>query len=308
VLDGTTSTYFGNQNSVYGTALSYVPEIPWNQSCGNGVAATSAGFSSVLEFCSDETIGGTYQSEASSGGPSSIDRKPTWQRQVFNAAKDQSRDLPDVAMFAGSYGDNTFVMTCTETYPCFEGFNINQLSKGTSVSTAMFAGIQALIDQGLAARGLSANQGNAAPTLYALAANEYGIADAPNSANLATCNANNGATGTAACVFHNVTRGSISSNCYEIAGEFTTANCFYYTGYYDNGNVSMGLTTSDASPTTYGVPNKAYGAQPGWSFASGLGSVNVTNLLIAWRAFVHAPAAPASPSSASQPAAAIMLN
>jgi hypothetical protein len=35
------------------------------------------------------------------------------------------------------------------------------------------------------------------------------------------------------------------------------------------------------------------GAQPGWSFATGLGSVNAKNLLIAWRAFLHAaPAAP----------------
>ena len=50
-------------------------------------------------------------------------------------------------------------------------------------------------------------------------------------------------------------------------------------------------TTTDASPTSYSTANKAYNAGPGWSFAAGLGSVNATNLLIAWRAFAHAPAA-----------------
>ncbi|HEY8683922.1 MAG TPA: hypothetical protein VIM06_12185, partial [Rhodanobacter sp.] len=60
---------------------------------------------------------------------------------------------------------------------------------------------------------------------------------------------------------------------------------------YGYGLETLGLTTIDAAPTSYGVGNKAYGAQPGWSFTTGLGSVNATNLLIAWRAFVRAPAA-----------------
>ena len=59
----------------------------------------------------------------------------------------------------------------------------------------MFAGIQALMDQGLADRGLPKNQGNAAPTLYALAERQYGGAGGPNAAGLATCSSDNGATG-----------------------------------------------------------------------------------------------------------------
>jgi hypothetical protein len=157
----------------------------------------------------------------------------------------------------------------------------------------MFAGIQALMDQGLAERGLPTDQGNAAPTLYALAAHEYGGATGPAPASLATCNANNGATGTSNCVFHNVTRGSNSTQCYEEPANFTTANCYYYGVPSEKTDVMLGLTTTDATPIAYGTSNKAYGAQPGWSFASGLGSVNATNLLIAWRAFVNAP--PAAP-------------
>ena len=251
----------------------------------------------------------------------SVDAKPAWQRQVFGAAPDQSRDLPDVSLFAGSFGDDTFVAVCSAYYVCSPDFtdpssdNPNPagvgLSGGTSLSSPMFAGIQALIDQGLAARGVPQDQGNAAPTLYALAANEYGNASQPNNASLSSCNSDNGATGSQGCVFHNVTRGTISSGCYSVTstpGEgyynYNTANCYYYnqtlaTTDADGNPVyfNFGLTTNDAEPTGYTPTNKAYSAQPGWSFAVGLGSVDTKNLLIAWRAFVGA--APASPSVTS---------
>lgn len=301
VLDGTTSKYFAPTHSVVGgSALSYVPEIPWNESCGNGVAAKSLGYNRAIGFCNDVLRGNVadypdvaFTSEAGSGGPSSVVRKPAWQRQIFNAAKDQSRDLPDVSLFAGSFGGKTYVITCTQAYPCNPGFTGSiSVSGGTSLSAPMFAGIQALMDQALAARGLPLNQGNAAPTLYALAADEYGNANMPNAAGLATCNSDNGATGTDSCVFHNVTRGSISSGCYDVQPGFTTANCYIYNSLDEGGGtmVGLGLTTTDAAPTGYTVANKAYGAQAGWSFAAGLGSVNAKNLMNAWIDFVGAPA------------------
>jgi subtilase family serine protease len=293
VLDGTTSRYFAATPSVVGgSALSYVPEIPWNESCGNGVAAKAYGYGSAVAFCQaalNVDRSGVYlTSEASSGGPSMIDAKPDWQKQVYNAAQDQSRDIPDVSLFAGSYGKRTFVVTCTAYYSCSPEFSDDLvLSGGTSLSSPLFAGVQALIDQGLADRGASSNQGNAAPTLYALAAKEYGTPGVPGS-QLASCNADNGTQGTENCVFHNITRGSISSECYELLGGEVLPNC-YFLGSVQRNTVFVGLTAADATPTAYGTSNKAYGAQPGWSFASGLGSVNTKNLLIAWRAFVHAP-------------------
>jgi hypothetical protein len=312
-----------------------VPEIPWNSSCGNGVAAKSLGYASAIDFCNASLsmfqsnayyapvstdlmwyYGTVWEtSSAGSGGTSSIDRKPTWQSQVYNAAADQSRDIPDVSLFAGSFANDTYVALCASGQGCSTNFTPGTtqdadpsnvyIANGTGVSTAMFGGIQALIDQGLAARGMPKDQGNAAPTLYALAANEYGSAGKPNSASLSTCNADNGATGTEGCVFHNVTRGSISSACESMTGTgvyapygYTTPNCYYYTSYVRQSSskgtetINVGLTTSDANPTSYTPANKAFSAQPGWSFASGLGSVNATNLLIAWRAFVGAPPAP----------------
>ena len=298
-LDGTTSQYFSSTpNAVYGTALGYVPEIPWNASCGNGVVAKADGFSSVLSFCqfllARDPNASYVTSEATGGGASVVDRKPTWQRLVFNAAKDQSRDVPDVSLFGGSYASNTGIIICAGYNPCTPNFTTAPLLiTAHSLAAPMFAGVQALIDQGIAMRGLPADQGNAAPTLYALAEQEYGGPTGAAPATLATCSADNGNTGTANCVFHNTTRGSISTQCISFNGGSDTPNCYFYgtVDPYGYGLETVGLTTTDAAPTAYGVNNKAYGAQPGWSFATGLGSVNVTNLLIAWRAFVHAPAA-----------------
>jgi subtilase family serine protease len=318
VLDGTTSRYFSSTpNSDYGTALGYVPEIPWNASCGNGVAAKDLyGYSSAIDLCQlmlkTDPKGYYVTSEGGSGGPSSVDSKPAWQRLVTGAAKDQSRDVPDVALFGGSYGDYTAVILCMAAYPCAPGFTSPvEMVEGTSLSSPMFAGVQALIDQGIAMRGLPADQGNAAPTLYALAAQEYGTGTGNPPATLAACSADNGESGTASCVFHNITRGSNSTQCISFLpgsagytyqttnGLSTTPNCYFY-GTYSNltagstslGAANTGLTSSESTPTTYTAANKAYPAQPGWSFTSGLGSVNATNLLIAWRAFDNAPPAP----------------
>jgi subtilase family serine protease len=219
--------------------------------------------------------------------------KPAWQRQVHGAAKDQSRDLPDVSLFAGSYGGYSWVILCTGAYPCAPSFTTPVvLEGGTSLSSPMFAGIQALIDQGLSKAGLSADQGNAAPTLYALARSEYGDATGAVPASLAQCDADNGTKGTSKCVFHNITGGGNSTQCIEVAAfAETTPDCYFYgtianfEGFY--GSTKIGLTST--STTKYNPTTAAYAAQPGWSFANGLGSVNASNLYSAWMAFVNAP-------------------
>jgi len=311
VLDGTTSQYFNTTpNAVYGTAKSYVPEIPWNQSCGNGLAAQHFGFTSAVAYCQTlaeyDPNGYYYTSEAGSGGPSHVDAKPSWQDPAAGgvlgaSTHDSFRDLPDVALFAGSFGQATFVVTCTNAYPCEPGFTSPvELSGGTSLASPMFAGIQALVDQGLTRFGAGSttplNQGNAAPILYSLANLEYGPSAGPTPALAAACNSDNGAaSGTENCVFRNVTRSSISSQCYQVdpayataVGDnsaFTTSNCYFYSTF-SQGELDIGLTSQDATPTSYTLLNKAYTARPGWSYAAGLGSVNAANLLIAWRAYL----------------------
>jgi subtilase family serine protease len=309
ILDGTTAQYFGAKpNADYGSALSYVPEIPWNASCGNDVAAKEAWGMSALNLCKlylklDVNNGFYVTSEAGGGGPSSVDSKPAWQSLVKGMVRDSARDLPDVALFAGSYNNYSAVILCTAAYPCTAGFaSPVQLVQGTSLAAPMFAGIQAVINQGLAKKGQPVNQGNAAPTLYALAADEYGGPTGRAPSTLATCNADNGINGTGGCVFHNVTRGSISTQCLYLkdgiailgAPPEPTPDCYFY-GTYNNvtlegiiplGPADTGLTS--LSTATYGQATKAYAATPGWSFASGLGSVNVKNLLAAWKAYEKA--------------------
>jgi subtilase family serine protease len=296
ILDGTSKKYFSSTpNSLYGTALSYVPELTWNTSCGNTLAAKQLVNETALKFCKNALIydpEGLYvTSESGSGGPSAVDAKPAWQRQVHGAAKDQSRDLPDVSLFGGSYGGYSWVILCTGAYPCAPGFTTPVvLEAGTSLSSPMFAGIQALIDQGLSGSGLSPNQGNAAPTLYALAAQEFGGASGGAPATLSTCNADNGTKGTAKCVFHNITSGGNSTQCIQIqAFGDVTPDCYFYgtianyEGFF--GATLVGLTSTSTSK--YNDNTAAFAAQPGWSFANGLGSVNANNLLAAWKKFVH---------------------
>jgi subtilase family serine protease len=296
VLDGTTSKYFNSTfNAVYGSAKSYVPEITWNESCGNTVAASKLAHVSALQFCKNALIYDPYgyyvTSESGSGGPSSVDAKPSWQRIVRGAAKDQSRDLPDVSLFGGSYGGYSWVILCTGAYPCTANFSSPvELVGGTSLSAPMFAGIQALVDQGLYNAGLAKNQGNAAPTLYELARNEYGGPTGKTPASLAQCNASNGTSGTGKCVFYNITAGGNSTQCVQLSGE-VTPDCYFY-GTIQNflqfyGPTLVGLTSTSA--TKYNSTTAAYAAQAGWSFANGLGSVNVKNLLGAWKAFANAP-------------------
>jgi len=84
-------------------------------------------------------------------------------------------------------------------------------------------------------------------------------------ANLAACNAALGNAVLSACIFHDVTTGNIDVPC------FGSNNCF------------------PQSATLLGVLSKsstalevAYPATKGWDFTSGLGSVNVTNLVNMW--------------------------
>ena len=298
VLDGTTSKYFNSElNAVYGSAKSYVPEITWNESCGNTRAARDLIHASALKFCENFLIydpnGNYVTSESGSGGPSSIDPKPAWQRIVRGAARDQSRDLPDVSLFGGSYGGYSWVIVCSGQYPCTKNFTSPvYLVAGTSLSAPMFAGIQALIDQGLSGGGLPADQGNAAPTLYVLASNEYGRANGSAPSSLARCNADNGTKGTGNCVFHDITDGGNSAQCVVVeAFDETTPDCYFY-GTINNlfgtyGPTQVGLTSSSIS--TYNSRTAAFAARAGWGFANGLGSVNATNLFAAWKKFVGSP-------------------
>jgi subtilase family serine protease len=116
------------------SAISYIPEVVWNESGGGG---------------------GLW---ASGGGSSIAWTKPTWQTTPGVPANNK-RYVPDVALTAAVHdgylvysSDNA---TNTQTQYVFGG---------TSASAPSFAGIMALVNQKTGYR-----QGNANPTLYGLA-------------------------------------------------------------------------------------------------------------------------------------------
>jgi subtilase family serine protease len=283
------STYWNSTNGpTFGSAKSYIPEIPWNDSCASFLIYTAEGFSTgygANGFCASAGAAPYLTTAAGSGGPSNCAtgesllgnipstytgptptdgtcrgwKKPAWQ-SVLGNPNDGVRDLPDISLFAADGVWSHFYILCNtdpETGgPCTGApgnWSEQNFAGGTSFSSPIMAGIQALVNQ------VWGPQGNPAPIYYALANLEYGKAGDPGCQTFA-------AGGPAPnCVFHDVTIGDNDIDC---TGPY---NCFDP----DAGEgVPGALSLSDFSyePT--------YKAGAGWDFATGLGTVNATNLVL----------------------------
>ena len=255
-----------------GSALSYVPERAWNDSCASSInlsaqrVGLTGGGAPWCNSKNDSAYVGVFFGHAatSGGGPSKIYAKPSWQVNVVGIVNDGHRDLPDVSMFGGD-GDNQYILLCNSDV-AHGGAACNyadpadtfaNVGGGTSAAAPLFAGVMALVGQKTSRRW-----GNPNPVLYKAAAIAFGSAASPNSANLARCNATNGSSIGADCIFHDTTRGDISVPC-----KPGSPNCF------SNPGDTYGVLSTSTTKL-----NLAYSAGAGWDFASGLGSVNVTNL------------------------------
>jgi Divergent InlB B-repeat domain len=108
---------------------------------------------------------------------------------------------------------------------------------------------------------------------YQLAANEYGATGS------STCNSSNGNTAGSSCIFYDVTLGDNDAAC------TGTNNCYLPSGTYGV------LSTSNNSYAP------AYGATTGWDFATGIGSVNVYNLVMNWSGTGPAQALQVTPAT-----------
>jgi subtilase family serine protease len=215
--------YWGDSNGttdVVDTALTYIPEMAWNDSpvTGTGPVADTA-------------------LAATGGGKSIFFTKPSWQTALTPA--DGARDVPDVSL-AGSPDhdgylvcsrDNTNEPTCTNGSFRFSDGSLTVFG-GTSVSVQAFAGILGILNQATQSAGL----GNVNPDLYTLAAS-------------------------APAAFHDVKAGSNIVPC------------------------TSGSTNCPASaPFQIG-----YNAGTGYDLATGLGSLNANNLVLAWPGFAATP-------------------
>jgi subtilase family serine protease len=272
----TNGTYWSSTNtSTYGSALSYIPEIPWNDSCASVLIATAEHYSTTYGssgFCNSSTGKADFLTVTSgSGGPSGCATgtappsgvvggtcqgyaKPWWQSVVGNPS-DSVRDIPDLSLFAanGVWGHYYVICfsdpsnggtPCTGAPSGWPGYG------GTSFSSPILAGIQALVNQKWG------RQGNPNPVYYQLAATEYG------SSGSSSCNSTKGNGVSSSCIFYDVTQGDMDVNC------TGSNNCYKPSG--TNGVLST-------SSSSY-LP--AYGTTTGWDFATGIGTVNALNLVI----------------------------
>ena len=242
------TSYVNVSNSLpnHRSALSYIPEEPWNDSTTeNGSILNNTPWNAPPYYLASNIIatgGGASTCVTTSGTTcSSGYAVPTWQSSF--AADKSGRNLPDVSFLAGNglYGalwalctDQDYV-SATETQPDCVGtpttgnnFNVTGVG-GTSASAPAFAGMLAL-----AAQKAGSRLGQADFVLYNLAKTKYST------------------------VFHDVTRGNNSVPCIEGTPGCITVNLV--NTYY-----LSGFNTS----TSYDE-------------ASGLGSVDVTKMLANW--------------------------
>jgi hypothetical protein len=211
-------TYWSSTNNptTSGSALSYIPENVWNESC-----------TVVSSTC---PVIGLW---SSGGGQSVAFIKPVWQAGVTGIPAANARFLPDVSLDAADHDGYVICIdgSCDGTGSgCPTGVSVCfGIASGTSASVQAMGGIMALVDQKMGGR-----QGQANYALYKLAAAET----------LSSCNASNvlpALPPANTCIFNDVTSGNTN-----IPGE-------------------TGFT-----------------AGTGYDQATGLGSVNVSNLVNQW--------------------------
>ncbi len=264
----TTAVYWNPTNNANeANAKGYIPEMSWNDTCTNSeifpyltppttTAEQTCNISGVQGLGFLFVVGGSGGASncTSSDGNTQAScsggyAKPPWQN-VTGVPPDNKRDVPDVSLFASDGFNNSFYLVCESDATVGCNLSTGQVLGfgGTSISSPAFAGIMALVNQKTGER-----QGNANYVFYKMAG---------TSSN--SCNSNSvPTTGTNNCIFYDIPTGST------IAMPCTTGspNC-----------------TTKTSGDAYGVLS-GYATTTGYDLATGLGSVNVENLVNQWSTY-----------------------
>jgi subtilase family serine protease len=307
--------YWASKNTSNGSsALGYVPEVPWNDTCASPVAlpfledvANSLGVSGVddtesaCSFVSNnyrelrhagysglsyivDTVGGSGGASgcvvnstnpsgstfgtcttttgagttgAANGSIPTYNNgwpKPIWQTGVPGIPQDGVRDIPDVSFFAsaGYLSSSAYLICVSAITPCVYSTSVVPIYLevgGTSVATPAMAGVMALINQ-----KTGKSQGNPNQQLYELAAKQ----------SYSSCSAETATTGNG-CYFNDIDAGP-NTTPYNNAVPcmLNTPNC---TVLY-SGDV-IGILSG-------------YNAGTGYDLTTGLGSLNVANVVNNW--------------------------
>jgi hypothetical protein len=179
----TWSTYWNatNNPTTQESAKSYIPETTWDDSCTNPLFLTAGVGSTAEQICNNSAVisDGYMNSTGGSGGPSNCVvntqgvvgsctqsyPRPSWQT---GAPAGNSRDLPDVSLFASNGFLGSFYVICQQDQTG-GACNLNALAGygGTSVASPAFAGIMSLVNE-----KMGAPQGVPGFALYQLAAKQ----------------------------------------------------------------------------------------------------------------------------------------
>ena len=316
------TTNTANASAPESSALGYIPEVPWNDTCSSPLALpymewywsgnpyetvkdaetgcnlyvdeaqalASAGDYDLLYLV--DTIGGgggasgcvvndgsdvsscTGASVTTAGGSVSLVNdgwpKPSWQQQSNNnipgLPSDGVRDIPDVSFFAsdGILSNSAYLICVSNVTACSydarSGAQPTVLEVGgTSVATPAMAGVMALINQ-----KTGAGQGSPNTELYKLAAQQT----------YSNCSAENVKSSSTSCYFNDIDTGTNAMACDD--------------GIFNNGVASPDCIVFDSGDKgVVGIlgPSQGtlgYSAGTGYDLATGLGSLNVANVVNAW--------------------------
>jgi subtilase family serine protease len=239
------SKYWAASNGAnFGSALSYIPEIPWDDSCASFLLYDVEGFTvpyGTAGFCNSSTGAGFVDTAAGGGGPSTCATgagnasflydenttckgyaKPSWQKGMLGNPADGVRDTPDVSMFAANGLWSHYTVVCYSDaanggVPCTGSPSGWVGLGGTSVAAPLMAGIQALVNQKHNIRA-----GNPNPIYYSIAKTEFGLHGNTS------CYSINEKAGNS-CVFNDITQGDIDIDC-RYNGSVFKADCYKPSG------------------------------------------------------------------------------
>ena len=299
---GTTSAPFWSTANTSGTgasALGYIPEVPWNSTCANplilpslsadaayvgvnGVIDAESACNFVIEsgayintnygvnlFGLVDTIGGgggaSNCTVSNAGDPLTCSGgwpKPSFQAGVPGIPADSHRDIPDVSFFASNgFLGSSYLICVSGLGPCTYTASAEPTAQevgGTSVASPAMAGVMALINQKSATA-----QGNPNKLLYTLAAEQT----------YSSCSAQT-VKATSTCVFNDINTGTNAMPCISGSPYCSTI----YSG--DPAGILTG-----------------YKAGVGYDAATGLGSLNVANVVNNWPTSTTSPVVSLSPTS-----------
>ena len=235
-----------------------IAEQPWNDSqfglnafnvlaASNGQAssiAAGSGGASNSAICPKDNYGSSGNCLSTPTGY----LKPVWQSGT-GVPNDGVRDLPDVSLFAANGVNYSYYALCAQDGDCQmpTGANLTQISGvgGTSAAAPSFAGVMALVNQ------LYGPQGQANFVLYPMKA-QFPAA------------------------FHDVTHGTnsvpcsyspMTPNCIAVPNPATVSDPTY--GNATEGQIGSGSTAE-------------YNAAAGYNLATGLGTIDATQLVNNW--------------------------